>query len=315
MKNYQETALKAVETASNICQNIQRSLIGEDILLKNDRSPVTIADYVSQAVVCRILKSVFPDIPVVGEENAVELLKEENRNLLEKINSFLPDWTREEILDNINQGCAESDGFFWTLDPIDGTKGFMRRDQYAVALALIKNGRVILGVLGCPSFPNNGFASGLIFSAQKDQGAWERTLNSEKSIRLRISMKNGHEEIHFLEGVESGHSDHVKHRKIADNIGRPAKISRYDSQVKYAMLSKSMADVYLRLPNPRTPGHREKIWDHAAGALIVTEAGGKVTDINGALLDFNTGKELKKNNGIVVTNGFIHDKILNLIKD
>ena len=72
-----------------------------------------------------------------------------------------------EILDNIDHGNGEPADLFWTLDPIDGTKGFLRGDQYAVALALIKEGKPVLGVLGCPNLPfddksNNGT---LMFSA------------------------------------------------------------------------------------------------------------------------------------------------------
>ena len=56
-------------------------------------------------------------------------------------------------------------GRYWTLDPIDGTKGFLRGDQYAVALGLIDDGEVILGVLGCPNLPNSDGSRGAIFSA------------------------------------------------------------------------------------------------------------------------------------------------------
>ena len=64
----------------------------------------------------------------------------------------------------------------------------------------------------------------------------------------------------------------------------------------------------MRLPT--RADYREKIWDHAAGALIIEQAGGRVTDIDGNPLDFTQGRELKNNHGIVATNGPIHDAVL-----
>jgi 3'(2'), 5'-bisphosphate nucleotidase len=58
----------------------------------------------------------------------------------------------------------------------------------------------------------------------------------------------------------------------------------------------------------------EKIWDHAAGFILVEEAGGKVTDINGNPLDFSQGKTLVKNKGIIATNGKLHEVVLEAVK-
>ena len=76
-----------------------------------------------------------------------------------------------------------------------------------------------------------------------------------------------------------------------------------DSQAKYAVVARGEADIYLRLPT--RADYREKIWDHAAGHLIVAEAGGVVTDIAGRPLEFHHGRELTANRGVIVTNGRI----------
>ncbi|HMB14833.1 MAG TPA: inositol monophosphatase family protein, partial [Pelovirga sp.] len=68
--------------------------------------------------------------------------------------------------------------------------------------------------------------------------------------------------------------------------------------------------LYLRLPPQRTPAHREKIWDHAAGVLIVEEAGGRVTDLNGLPLDFSVGVELAANRGIVAGVTSVHKQAI-----
>ena len=87
---------------------------------------------------------------------------------------------------------------------------------------------------------------------------------------------------------------------------------RLDSQAKYAVVARGEADVYLRLPT--RADYREKIWDHAGGVLVVEEAGGQVTDIDGLPLDFTHGRELSANRGVVVTNGRLHDDVLRTIR-
>ncbi|MFW6032399.1 MAG: inositol monophosphatase family protein [Phycisphaeraceae bacterium] len=69
--------------------------------------------------------------------------------------------------------------------------------------------------------------------------------------------------------------------------------------------------MYLRLPT--RADYREKIWDHAAGAIVVEEAGGKVTDIEGKPLDFSRGRKLENNRGVIATNGPIHDAVLEAV--
>jgi len=84
-----------------------------------------------------------------------------------------------------------------------------------------------------------------------------------------------------------------------------------DSQAKYAMIASGAAALYLRLSN-----YHEHIWDHAAGALIVQEAGGNVSDRNGKPLDFASSAKMVKNSGVIVSNGSVtHDKALCILKD
>jgi len=88
---------------------------------------------------------------------------------------------------------------------------------------------------------------------------------------------------------------------------------RVDSQAKYGIVSSGEAALYLRLPSPKYPNYRENIWHHAAGAIVVEEAGGKVTDMYGKPLDFATASKMNDNRGVVVTNGEIHDTVIQAI--
>ncbi len=314
MKNYLDIALNAVREASGICCAVQAQLVAEDSITKKDRSPVTVADFASQAVVCRQVHAAFPTIPIVAEEDAASLREPENKEVLTKIQSFLPHWSAEEILHSINLGNSESTDLFWTLDPIDGTKGFLRKDQYAIALALIENGEPILGVLGCPNLAFSAKSgNGLLMYAVQGRGSFVMPLNSNIAWQVHVSTREQDDEVRFLESVEAGHSDHSLQARLIQSFGDRAQSVRYDSQVKYAVLAQGKAEVYLRLPNPAQPEYREKIWDHAAGYAIVKEAGGKITDMFGKPLEFNHGKRLTANRGLVVTNGKLHQKIIDLL--
>ena len=315
MNQYLEVAKQAVKAASEICRDVQKQLVKEDTLIKKDRSPVTVADYASQASICRVLKERFPQMPIVGEEDAADLRKPENKETLEKIAGFLTGWDEQEILTAIDYGNGEPNDLFWTLDPIDGTKGFLRGDQYAVALALIKNGEPVLGVLGCPNLTLPGVEDGGVLAfAVQGEGAFYQGLNGGQIQPLKVAHNAPDGAVRFLESVESGHANHGLQGTIMGAFGDRVRSVRYDSQVKYAVLSAGMADVYLRLPNPKSPDYREKIWDHAAGVAIVREAGGKVSDMFGKPLDFTAGKKLTENRGVVVTNGVVHDEIIRLIR-
>jgi 3'(2'), 5'-bisphosphate nucleotidase len=83
-----------------------------------------------------------------------------------------------------------------------------------------------------------------------------------------------------------------------------------DSQAKYGILARGEVTLYLRVPSPSEVEYQENIWDHAAGAIIAEEAGGKVTDVLGKPLDFSCGIKMVKNHGVVVSNGILHDVVL-----
>jgi 3'(2'), 5'-bisphosphate nucleotidase len=87
-----------------------------------------------------------------------------------------------------------------------------------------------------------------------------------------------------------------------------------DSQAKYGAVARGEANLYLRLPWAELPDYRENIWDHAAGAIVVEEAGGRVTDIHGRPLDF-VGTKLTSNRGIVASNRTLHEAVLRALRE
>ncbi|MBD3673384.1 MAG: 3'(2'),5'-bisphosphate nucleotidase [Planctomycetaceae bacterium] len=311
-----EVALDGVRRASIVCRGVQSGIDGEAIS-KDDRSPVTIADFASQAVVCRALKDAFPDDPIIGEEDAAELRGAEGDNYLKQVQKSLENSGHSTDADTIYESidCGNAHEYadrFWTIDPIDGTKGFLRGDQYAVALALCLEGELEVGLLGCPNLPfdHSGNSRGTIFYAIRGQGTYQLPIDdpSAEPVPVKVSQENDAGRMRMCESVESGHSSHSDSARLAEAVGIGGEPRRLDSQAKYAVVSRGEAEIYLRLPT--RPGYREKIWDHGGGVLCVTEAGGIVTDAFGRKLDFTQGSQLLENRGVVATNGPLHEKIL-----
>ena len=186
----------------------------------------------------------------------------------------------------------------WTLDPIDGTKGFLRGGQYAVCLALLVDARVELGVIGCPNLPSTPTPSssstdtsgstatpddagadprdtGALFVAVRGHGTHQLPLRVQLAPsapavhRRRLNMPRlAIHELSFLESVEKAHAALDTNARIAARLGVRAEPMRMDSQAKYAALVRGDGGggVYLRLPvagggrGGGAGGYQEKIW-------------------------------------------------------
>lgn len=315
-------AIRAVRLAARVCRAV-RAGIRPEVLDKKDRSPVTVADFASQAVVCRALQEAFPADPIIAEEDSAELKEPGNAGLLDQVAAQvralgLPgagDASPAEVCAWIDRGGGqEFRERFWTIDPIDGTKGFLRNEQYAVALALIVEGKVVVGALACPNLPGEG-GTGIVFGAVRGQGAFTLGLDAASDERrpIRVSRTTEAATARFCESVESGHSAHGDAAAIAARLGIAAPPVRMDSQAKYGVLARGEAEIYLRMPT--RADYREKVWDHAAGALIIEEAGGTVSDIAGRPLEFHHGRELAANRGVIATSGPLHQPVLQAIRE
>lgn len=312
-----EISLTAVKKAALLCQNVQAKINQVGKVDKSDASPVTIADFGTQALVSQALFEAFADIPLVGEEDASDLRADSDLcdAMMRELSVVDADLSRDIALDAIDRGTYEggSAGKHWVLDPIDGTKGFLRGEQYAIALGLIENGEVVMGVLGCPNLPNTDGSKGAIFVASKGAGVEMFSLEGISRGKVSVSNVSDVSQANFCESVEKGHSSHSHSAQIAEKLGIKTEPYRIDSQCKYAAVGRGDAAIYLRLPT--RPGYQEKIWDHAAGVAVIMEAGGTVTDVYGKKLDFSLGRSLANNKGVIVTNGQFHDEVLAAVRE
>ena len=282
----------------------------------------------------------------MGEEEASDLRS--NKELSSKIWNLVKDIklsdaesdelvggplkTEDEMLDTIDLGNSAGGpkGRIWALDPIDGTKGFLRGGQYAVCLALLVDGDVKVGVLGCPNLPiddkapltedmgsaaSDAEGQGVLFSAVQGSGATGRKLTTgalSSGASISVSKITDVSQGVMCESVEAGHSSKGDNADIAKILGITGKPVQMDSQAKYGSVARGAGDFYLRLPVRKD--YQEKIWDHAAGDLIVREAGGQVTDIHGKRLDFSIGRTLRDNKGVVATPAPVHAEVLKAVQ-
>ncbi len=308
--------LAAVQAAARLTEAVRQEMVsgaGAGRLDKEDRSPVTVADFGAQALVARALEATFPDDVLVAEETSAALREPANAALLARLARFVrqqvQEATEESVTAWIDQGGGAPGGRFWVLDPIDGTKGFLRDDQYAVALALLDDDSVQWGFLACPALTHKGQA-GVIFVAQRNEGAEAYTLDGTPQGPVTVSDVTDPAAARLVESVESLHTNFGLSGSLKQILGITAPTLAMDSQAKYAAVARGEADIYLRSPNAKTPHYREFIWDHAAGWLVVTEAGGRVSDVRGQPLDWTRGRRLETNLGVVATNGHLHDAVI-----
>lgn len=335
----------AVQRASILTQKVFFEK-AKGTVSKDDKSPVTIGDFGAQALIIQAIRKNFPNDEIVAEEEASSL--REDKALSAEIWGLVKDIklddaesdkvlggplpSEEEMLKIIDEGnsAGGATGRIWALDPIDGTKGFLRGGQYAVCLGLIVDGDVKVGAIGTPNLPVDDSATidastgaqqtgsavnGVLFSAVQGQGSTSRPLaNGALAPSKAISMRAVPDiaKAVFCEGVEAGHSAQGDNAAVAERLGITAPSVRLDSQAKYCSIARGAGDIYLRLPVKKD--YQEKIWDHAAGDIIVREAGGQVTDIYGTRLDFSKGRTLAANKGVVAAPRDLQDQVIDAVK-
>ncbi|CAI5524024.1 unnamed protein product [Closterium sp. Naga37s-1] len=357
-------AERAVQLSCRLTQRVQDQLRrAEDVARsKKDKSFVTVADWGVQAVVSWVLKQAYPDEPIsmVAEEDTKELTGQAGvavlQRLVQTVNECLAEaalvgipppqapLTAVQVLQAISRGGSEggAEGRHWVLDPVDGTLGFVRDDQYAVALALLQDGQLKVGALGCPNFPvRSGWLrhphrfhrltakyfpptkwhKGFVLKAKRGGGTWMESLveigRDGGALRavpmpVRVSPVQDAALATFCEPVEKANSNQSFTAELADTLGISTEPLRVYSMAKYAAIARGDAEIFMKFAHG---SYKEKIWDHAAGVIIVEEAGGVVTDAGGNPLDFSKGRFLLGlDRGIMATNGpDMHEQLLNTV--
>ena len=183
----------------------------------------------------------------------------------------------------------------WIIDPLDGTSDFIdRTGEFTVMIALIENKKPILGVIYWP-------IEKTLFVAQKNRGAFK--FSNNKWDKISVTKIN---EFSNCRIVGSRHHLSDTEKKFIKKLGIND-FTSVGSSLKVGKISSGQAEAYITTTN------KIKEWDTAASYCIISEAGGRMTDMLGNELTYNN-KNVYHENGILVTNGLIHDKIVQEFK-
>lgn len=319
------------------------ALVSQGELTKGDKTQVTLADFAAQALLVAAIHHNFPNDAIVGEEDtralrssstmAAQVWDLVSSTSLEDVEceSLLPSPTSQEdmlrYIDLGGKGYGGPSGRVWMIDPVDGTKGFLKGGQYVVCCTMLEDGQEKIAAFGCPHVSleqgriseqdTDTTGPGYLISAARGQGTQYRKLSTgalqtatklspTKSVESMSSLR-------FVENCNTTSPQFADRHRIAEALGaqwHPLHI--YSTQLRYLALTLGAGDVVLRTPLPGdAPAH---VWDHAGGVMVFEEAGGKVTDLNGKDLVFTAGRDLTENFGLIAAPKVIHASVVQAVK-
>lgn len=255
-----DIALEAADEAGKAILEIYKGEFME--FTKKDDSPITEADLKSNEIIKKYLS-----------KTPHQILSEEDKDDLERL----------------------SKDTIWIVDPLDGTSDFIdKTGEFTVMIALVKNKKPILGIIGWPTEKT-------FFVAQKDKGAFKFSNNEWKKISVTDTS-----DLTKCRTLGSRHHLSEKEKSFIKKLGI-VDFTSIGSSLKVGKISSGEAEAYITTTN------KMKEWDSAASYCIITEAGGKMTDMLGNEIVYNN-ENVYHQNGILVTNGLIHNKIIEEFK-
>jgi 3'(2'), 5'-bisphosphate nucleotidase len=315
-----EAALRAVTASVRAIAAVTEHPLGRVPCIKPDGSPVTAGDVAAQAAAAISLRRDLGLAGVVGEESPSSLEgpdADAMRALAAASVARALGGVDGDPLDALAwKASADSRAGFWTLDPIDGTKGYRSSRHYAVCLAHVDSQGVTHGVLGLPTLVPDmdlsriGEPPGVLIGATRGGGCWTFDPASLAPLR-RVHRSAMGSSIRLLNSVEPGGRT-ARAAAVVESLGRPWETVAVDSQLKYALVALGAGDCIVRVPGsvPRA----EHGWDHAAGVLIATEAGAVASDADGRPLDFTLGEDMTANEGIIVCDPSLHSDLVRAVR-
>ncbi|GFP83966.1 putative pap-specific phosphatase mitochondrial [Phtheirospermum japonicum] len=310
-----QSAVDVVERACRLCVDVQKSLFSSDgqIIEKLDQTPVTIADFGVQALVSLEMGKLFPSIPLVAEEDSAFVRE---NNLVDDVVKVVTDkssisekaLSRENVLKAIDRGGKDAYSFgpepatYWILDPIDGTRGFVKGSGalYVVGLALVVEGEIVLGVMGCPNWRDRDsnasddtlIRSGIIMISHVGCGTWRTRLwDAENSENTKTARK-------WTRCVVDDFRHVGEARFCIPESQTWESLPLSTNLCKYLMVASGRASVFVLRARTRT---------------II-----KVSDWKGSELDFAADQTERRvlypsGGGVLVSNASLHNPILEII--
>ena len=310
-----ESIRQALRQAAELCRLVQENYLAANTKTSGGHSePVTIADYGSQAIICRALQRHYPDDAVIAEESGAQFMRivsaEQRGQVRQLLERALGETVSEaQLLAWLDFGAGVQARRSWVIDPIDGTKGFIARRHYAIACGLLIDGQVAEGMVAAPFYADG---QGALFYTEGG-AAWREPLQGGHRQRISVSQRRHPAEFVAAQSYARAHASKSRMARARDVAGLGgARVIEMDSMEKYALVACGDADLYLRLPRAGSQ-YAHKIWDHAAGVALTRAAGGQATGLDGEALDFSRGESLP-NAGMVISNGQLHKRVVAAVR-
>jgi 3'(2'), 5'-bisphosphate nucleotidase len=255
-----ETAIRLAREAGGLIRGLHAGGLSVDRKAGNE--PVTQADRDANALLVEGLKSAFPDYGVLSEE--------------------APDDGSRLVKD-----CV------WMVDPLDGTKDFIRGESgFATMVGLLIGERPALGVVYQP-------VGDRLYYATQGDGAF--LVEGEGAPeKLHVSNVRDTREIRMV--ASKSHRDEVIDR-VREQLGISDELNVGSVGLKLGLIARGERDLYVN------PGGHSKLWDSCGPEAILTEAGGTLTDTRGRLLPYR-GQDLGNMNGLIASNTLLHQEVV-----
>lgn len=346
-----DVAANAIRVAARVSEHIIKDK-QKDVFQKDDLTPVTIADFAIQALLSATVKVNFPDDRIVGEETASQMRSD--LILLEHVydelqwvaghaegpeaeaarNAFpkdcrVPD-SREHMCDLIDM-CGSSSpaarGRTWIFDPIDGTKTYVKGEQYAINVALLIDGEQTVAAVGCPNMtmtPAVPFRDshvgrpGTIVFAVKGHGAFVQTIDgSAEPVKLPSVGDIALQDVRFVSCTTVDSALAGVNEAVARRIN-PKSAAEYPTcdllpwVLRWVSLARGLGNTTVWVY--KSKNRVGKAWDHAGAMLLFEETGGRITDVLGRPITLLAGRKMTANFGFVAAPATVHGEVLETVQ-
>ena len=309
--------LNPIIQAVQLAITLTRRVAVQDIApaQKTDHSPVTLADYGAQALICRAIATHFPGDAIIAEENGTAFIDlvpaAERARVVALLQTLLGERIREaDVVRWLDHGRhLPSDNRTWVIDPIDGTVGYVNGRYYAICVAAMEDYQPRHAVLGLPRSPLD--ATGTVLHTTPD-GVTAMAADGGHIRQVGVSDRRDGAALRVLDSIKLPPTDLDVNAAIRERAGvRSSQLELYDSQLKYGMIAAGYGDLFVRLPRDTTT-EPHYIWDHATGTALLRAAGGVHTDLRGQPLDYSQGAALP-HYGFVASNGHLHAAVIEAV--
>ncbi|KAH7038067.1 putative aminopeptidase [Microdochium trichocladiopsis] len=347
--------LELVQTVVRAAAGLSQSLLRSDdkgVLAKDDLSPVTVADFAIQGLLCASIHARFPTDHFVGEESADDLRG--NSTLLNRVWELLSHASTQpssnavtlprnpehmcELIDMCGHGApgGPGSGRVWIFDPIDGTQTFVRGEAYAINVALLVDGQQVLSVIGCPTLPASSqepvhnatidpTGQGLLIYGTRGNGVYIAPLlarDSDGQVDMHPSSRklDAHAATATRNTLRSVSCFNLLdsgvediHRAVMEDLNVPLPGCDLLGWVpRWVTLALGLANVTVWVYKRRD--RHGKVWDHAGAMMLFEELGGKITDIDGVPIDLTVGRKMTANHGFVAAPAHLHSLVLETLQ-